>query len=142
MKNSNNIILQVAMKAVIVHDGKVLILRETAKHDTNTQVGRYQMPGGRLNPGEAFDMALNREILEETGLKVKQLYPILVGEWRPVIKSLPHQIVGVFMVCQAGSAKVKLSEEHDDYKWINAKDYKKYDIPPPDREAVAKYAEV
>jgi len=137
---AKSIVLQIAMKAVIVHNGKVLIMRETADHDTNTQVGRYQMPGGRLEPGEVFNKALDREIFEETGLKVKQLYPILVGEWRPVIKGAPHQIVGVFMVCQVSTAKIKLSEEHDDYKWIYAKDYKKYDIPPPDWQAIAEYA--
>jgi len=138
----NKIILQVAMKAVIVHDGKVLILREAAKHTTNTHKGRYQMPGGRVEPGEVFSVALDREIREETGLTVIQKDPILTGEWRPIIKGVPHQIIGMFIVCEAPTDTVVLSEEHDAFLWINPKDYKRYNILSPDCDAVARYAEL
>jgi 8-oxo-dGTP diphosphatase len=141
MNNKAKIVLQVAIKAVIVKDGKVLILREAAKHNTNTHIGRYQMPGGRVEPGEVFSKALDREIFEETKLRVKQLDPILVGEWRPVIKGVPHQIVGMFIVCEAKTFKIELSEEHDAFEWINPKDYERYNILPPDCQAVARYAE-
>ena len=129
------------MKAVIVHKNKILILRESKTHDTNTNSGRYQLPGGRVEPGEVFSDALDREINEETGLKTKQLYPLLVGEWRPVIRGVPHQIIGMFIACRTEDSQVKLSEEHDGYEWIYPKDYKKYNILSPDCDAVARYAD-
>lgn len=135
-----DIVQQVAMKAVIVHKGKVLLLRENKAHDTNTNGGRYQLPGGRVEPGEVFSEALDREIDEETGLKVKQLQPILVGEWRPVIKGTPHQIIGVFIVCEASSDEVKLSEEHDGYAWIDPHKYADYNVLQPDCDAVASFS--
>lgn len=55
--------LCVAAKAVIVNDaGNVLILRESGAHDTNTRVGRYQLPGGRIEAGEQLFEGLRREV--------------------------------------------------------------------------------
>jgi len=133
-------ILQVAMKAVIVHDDKVLILREAATYGEGTQRGRYHMPGGRVEPGESFEDGLRREIREETGLEVTIEYPIYVGEWRPVIRGVPHQIVATFIVCKSESDKVRLSSEHDDYQWILPKDRKKYDIMDPEWDVIDRYA--
>ena len=134
-------IQQVAMKAVIVNEhGLVLILCESGKHDTNTNGGRYQLPGGRVEPGEIYSDALDREIREETSLKVEQLYPVLVGEWRPVIKGVTHQIIGVFIVCSSSSSGIILSEEHDSFLWIKPEEQKKYNILSPDWEAIERYA--
>lgn len=138
----SELVLRVAAKAVIVNaEGKVLILREAKTYKEGTNIGRYHMPGGRLEAGETYDEGLLREVSEETGLIVEPLYPIYVGEWRPVIKGVPHQIIAIFTVCKAISGKVRLSEEHDDFKWINPKDYKKYDIMDPEDKILKRYIE-
>jgi len=131
----------VAAKAVIVKDGKVLILREALAHDSNTQAGHYQLPGGRVEPGEVFSDALAREIFEETGLEIEQEYPILVDEWRPVIKNVPHQIIGIFVVCRAKSPRIRLSDEHDGFEWIKPVDHQRYNVLSPDWQAIVRYAE-
>ncbi len=61
--------LFIATKAFILYDGKVLILCESGSYIDGSNQGRYDLPGGRLVPGERFDNALKREILEETGLE-------------------------------------------------------------------------
>jgi len=134
------VVQQVAMKGVIVHDSRVLILRESATYGDGTQRGRYHMPGGRINPGENFEDGLRREIKEETGLEVKVEYPIYVGEWRPVIRGVPHQIVATFLVCKSKTDKVRLSSEHDDYKWIDPRDRSSYDIMDPEWDVIDRYA--
>lgn len=83
MASKGAIIMQLAAKAVIVNgDGQVLILREApaATYSTNTKSGRYQLPGGRIKPGEKFEDGLLREVLEETGLAIEIGKPLLVGE--------------------------------------------------------------
>ncbi len=87
---------RIATKAVIVKDDKILILREAATYGDGTQRGRYHMPGGRVEIGEPFEDALRREIREETGLEVTIGLPIYVGEWHPVIKGVPNQIIAIF----------------------------------------------
>ena len=133
----SDLVLRVAAKAVIANNkGQLLIMREAATYLDGTNRGRYHIPGGRLEKGEAFVDGLRREVREETGLEIELHMPLFVGEWRPVIRNVPHQIIAIFMACQAKTDVVKLSDEHDHYQWINPKDYKKYDMMPPDDEVI------
>ena len=134
-----SIIQNVAMKAVIAHEGKILLLKESCKHDTNVQADRYQFPGGRLELGEPFLDGLRREVMEETGMEIGVGKPLFVGEWFPVIKGVPHQIVAMFMICTPLTTRVALSEEHVDYKWVTYEQSLQYDVMKPDDEVVATY---
>ena len=126
--NNTESVLFVATKAVIVFNEKVLLLREAGLYKDGTNVGRYDLPGGRLKPGEHFQEALKREVLEETGLAVVVGDPVAVCEWRPVVRGVQWQVVGIFFECHADSAEVVLSGDHDQYEWINPREYKKYNI--------------
>ncbi|HVQ44031.1 MAG TPA: NUDIX domain-containing protein [Candidatus Saccharimonadia bacterium] len=126
-------ILKVAAKAVILDPaGQVLILREGPAGDGNTNVGRYQLPGGKLEPGEAFADGLAREIKEETGLTVEVIRPLHVGEWRPHVHGQTLQIVGIFMLCRTEVTDITLSDEHDDHQWIDPAQRHHYDLMPPE----------
>lgn len=121
------IILQLAMKAFVVHKNSVLILRESSSYDSPNQ-GKWDVPGGRVKPGEIFYEGLRREIQEESGLIVILGKPFSVQEWRPTIKGIEHQIIGTFIECFSNSSKTRLSKDHDGYEWINPHDYRKYDL--------------
>ncbi len=135
----SEVVAYIAPKAVIVNaKGQVLILREApaATHSGNTKSGRYQLPGGKLEPGETFEGCLKREVLEETGLGIELGKPLLVGEWHPVVRGIQQQIIGVFVAARPTSEAVRLSEEHDAYLWIDPAKRAEYDIIPPDCDAV------
>lgn len=123
-----NVVIWVATKAFITFEGKVLILRENLKYKDGSNIGKYDVVGGRVQPGQRFDESLLREIKEETGLIVKVGRPFYVGEWRPVVRGEQWQIVGTFFECQAETHKVILSEDHDKYEWINPHDYQNYNL--------------
>lgn len=132
---------RIATKAVIVRDdGKLLIVREAATYGDGTQRGRYHMPGGRVEIGENFEDALRREVREETGLEIEFGRPIYVGEWRPVIRGVPHQIVGIFFICKPKTTDVKLSAEHDDFQWINPSQQDEFDVMDPEDKVIDQYA--
>jgi len=135
----NEPILFVATKAFIVHNGKVLILRESSKYEDGSNAAKYDVVGGRLKPGQRFDESLIREIMEETGMTVKIGNPFHVGEWRPVVKGMQWQIVGTFFECFADSDKVTLSEDHDDFQWIDPIEYQKYPMIENLKDAFEKY---
>jgi len=120
--------LFVATKAFIVYRNKILLLKESSKYEDGSNVGRYDVPGGRIKPGQRSDKSLLREIKEETGLTVKIRKPFFVNEWRPVVDDEHWQIVGTFFECYAKTNKVKLSQDHEEYVWINPKDFRKYKI--------------
>ena len=56
----------VGVGAVIVHDGKVLLV----KRKYEPLAGRWSLPGGAVEIGETLEACLAREMLEETGLEV------------------------------------------------------------------------
>jgi 8-oxo-dGTP diphosphatase len=116
----------VATKAFILFQGKILILRESSKYTDGTNAGRYDVPGGRVEPGEKFSSSLLREIKEETGLRVKVGRPFFTSEWRPVVRGRTWQIVCTFFECQSKSDNVVLSKDHDSYEWIEPKKFRRY----------------
>ena len=135
-------VLRVAAKGLVVDDrGCVLIVREASTYSEGSGVGRYQLPGGRLEAGERFEDGLCREMREEVGLDVHPLYPVFVGEWRPIIKGEHYQIIAVFVACTAKNTVVRLSHEHDDYAWIKPEDRSTYDLMDPDWEVIDAYAQ-
>lgn len=139
LMSDSNIALRVAAKAVVINDGgKVLILREAETNPDGTNAGKYHVPGGRLEEGEAFLDGLRREVLEEAGIEIEPLHPVHVDEWRPVIHGLPHQIVGIFMLCKAVTDNVRLSEEHDHFAWVDFSDLDQFELLDAEGSAVAK----
>lgn len=134
--------LFVAVKAFVTNSkGEVLLLRESSKYEDGTNSGKYDIVGGRINPGERFDDSLLREIKEETGLNAKIGKPFYVGEWRPEVRGEQWQIVATFFECTALSEDVVLSSDHDGYVWIDPKDYKEYNLIGNLQEAFELYLE-
>lgn len=136
------VIQRIATKALIVNqEGKILLLREADTYAEGTNCGRYHLPGGRLNIGEPFEDGLKREVREETGLSVEIGKPIYVGEWHPIIKGVPNQIVAIFFICKPLSTDIRLSEEHNDFKWLLPKETRKLDVMEPEDDVIEKYIE-
>src|SRR3989338_5504505 len=108
-------ILSVATKAFVMHEGKVLLLKESSKYQDGVHVGEFDVVGGRVKPGQHFKESLLREVKEETGLIVQVGKPFFVTEWRPIIKGEEWQIISIFFECDTESNDVKLSDDHSDY---------------------------
>jgi 8-oxo-dGTP diphosphatase len=78
--------------------------------------GKLDLPGGRVEIGETVQSALQREINEETGLKVKIHDP--VEEWS--FYKTPDQLIrGITLECDYLEGDVKLCGEHKRYFWAD-----------------------
>jgi 8-oxo-dGTP diphosphatase len=135
----SNIRQRIACKALIQHGSEILILREAKSYKDGTNVGRYHLPGGRIEPGEHFMDGLKREVKEETGLEITVEKPLYVGEWRPVIRGEENQIIAIFFICRAKNKTITLSEEHDEYRWIDPRSYDEIDLMKPEDKVIEAY---
>lgn len=121
--------LFVASKSFIRNTkGEILILKESSSYEDGTNFAKYDVPGGRIKPGEKLEESLKREVYEETGLEVQVLQSFFVGEWRPKVKDENWQVIGIYFVCESFNENIVLSKDHDDYVWIRPEDYKNHNI--------------
>ncbi|MFC1687340.1 NUDIX domain-containing protein [Patescibacteria group bacterium] len=120
--------LFIATKAFIVHNEKVLIVKESQAYTDGTNEGKFDVVGGRMRPGQNFEESLKREVLEETGLSVDIGNPFFVNEWYPVVRDEKWHVVGIFFECRATTDKVTLGIDHNEFRWIDPKDFRKVDL--------------
>jgi len=116
-----------ATKAVVIHKGKVLLLRRSLREIAMPSF--WDFPGGRFKAGQPTTHTtlvknLQREVLEETGIRKikvdKRIHVDLLHH------GIPSQLdVGlVFFVykCDLKSSPIiQLSPEHTAYKWFSPK---------------------
>ncbi len=102
---------QLAVSAAIFRDGKILLVRRARA----PAKGFYSLPGGRVEFGETLHAALQREVDEETGLKIE-----IVGlaGWREVLPGTGggHYLIMSF-AARAAVGEPVLNEELDDFRW-------------------------
>jgi len=93
-------------------DGKILILKRST--DSKTNPGKWELPGGKVNPDESFDHALIREVYEETNLKIELDHVVGASEQNLHIIRAVHLIMSGKVV----EGKLNLSNEHEGYAWV------------------------
>ena len=115
--------MAVVVGAAIVRDGRVLAARRTSPAEA---AGRWELPGGKVEPGETPDEALVREIAEELGCVVE------------VVAWLPGEVaIGDRHVLTVAVARLVAGEpeprEHDAIQWLGPAELDDVDWLEPDR---------
>jgi len=113
--------LFIGAKAIVVHEGKVLLLREAA-YDEGTNEGKWDVPGGRINAEEPILEGLRREVMEESGLTIKPGRVLGVFETFPTIKGEACHIVRVYYEATLQTLEVVLSQDHAEFAWVTVAD--------------------
>ena len=130
----------VGQKAFIEKDGKVLILNDPGEG--------LDFPGGKIQDGEAKDgdasslfRSLQREVREETGLEIEVGNPFVVWyhEFPKNHRNYPKVVYLVGFKCRYVSGEIKLSDEHNKFKWVDKNDYIEVDDGSDYFDALKKY---
>ncbi|WP_017598589.1 NUDIX hydrolase [Nocardiopsis lucentensis] len=91
--------------AVIREDGRILAIQRADN-------GHWEPPGGVLELDEDIESGVRREVLEETGLRVR------VGELTGVYKNLRRGIVALVFRCTPQGGEPQPSEEATRVEWL------------------------
>lgn len=106
-------------KAIFEKEGKFLFLEEPDH--------RWELPGGKVEKGHSHKETLMKELKEELGLNDVKIGE-LVYSWKLISNkyNLPREYT---VLCFAArfprNQKIKLSDEHINYKWLTIKEIDK-----------------
>lgn len=103
----------IAVKGIIRKDGKILVVKRA--HCDAHRPCTWETVGGSMDENETPHEALEREIMEESNLKVNIIEPFNVFCFN---KDSGEFKVGITFICDWLSGEVVLSEEHSEYEWI------------------------
>lgn len=121
MAQPGKVRMGLSVKAMIFHEGKLLLLQ---KNDAEG-LHHWEFPGGGLEITENFVTGLAREVKEETGLMIRLAAPAGIWSYQ---KKDGQFLNGVIFTAIADSAAVQLSEEHVQYHWVTPEEFPSYRI--------------
>lgn len=113
--------------------GQFLIIRSVKGKDE----GRWVVPGGKLEKGEGPEEAFKREVMEETGLYLKDINLLGVREY--TANSGNHYKFYDYSAVLRTKQDVKIDGESSAYKWISEGDIKQYRFGDSIRNFLNKY---
>ena len=113
--------------AVIIRENKVFIAR---KRPDKSNGGLWEFPGGKIQINESEEEALQRELIEELGLRV-----IIKQRLKSVKHFYPEKSLNIELipfVCEFVSMDSGVMTDHDKYEWIGLKELDNYNMAAAD----------
>ncbi|MFJ9349071.1 (deoxy)nucleoside triphosphate pyrophosphohydrolase [Streptomyces sp. NPDC101237] len=101
----------VVVAAALLDAGRLLAARRSAPPDL---AGRWELPGGKVEPGESPEAALVRELREELGVAAEAVARV-PGEW-PLREPYVLRVWTVRL--RSGSAAPEPLQDHDRLRWL------------------------
>lgn len=104
----------------ILKDNDLFLIVKRSDNDSQYP-GAWEFPGGHLETGETVKEGLKRELEEEIGY-TDSFDPIIThyyDEIKEKNNELIHDLEISFLInVEKDKIKIKLSNEHTDYKWV------------------------
>jgi len=128
--------LKLSVKIVVRDEaGRCLLLKRSLSSKGNP--GKWDFPGGKIDPGESFDEALLREVVEETGLTIS-----IQGVAGTAESEAPAaKVVYLILEGRLESGQLCLSEEHDDHAWVDPRELLSMDLAEQFQSFARAYSE-
>ncbi len=119
--------LQVGVKVLLINQlGSILILRRVKPLSNGKIV--WDIPGGRIYPEETTNVALVREVHEETGLVLSETFELI--DVQDIFPYDDLHIVRPAYAYHNDEQPIVLSEEHDESLWATKDTIENYEVDP------------
>jgi 8-oxo-dGTP diphosphatase len=119
---------KLVVAGLIVRDGRLLITQRT---QPPALAGKWEFPGGKIEEGEAPEVALARELREEIGVDVR------VGRiWDVLFHRYPDfDLIMLVYACAIADGEPR-AVDVGDLAWVLPVELPRWDILPADRPLV------
>ena len=117
---------RVAVGAVVIKAGAILLVkRGKAPAD-----GKWAIPGGSVELGETLQQAAEREIFEETGIRIRAAEPVYIFDFieRNRHGGIRFHYVIIDLAGEYLSGKIKPGDDADQAAWIPFAELKALDM--------------
>ena len=121
--------IEVAAAIIFIEDKILCLKRGYSKYDYVSY--KYEFPGGKLKNNETPVSALKREIKEELSINIK-VFNHIASEKH---KDEKIDVNVHYFLCESLNDNIILSE-HEDMKWIQKNDLKKFKMAPGDSKII------
>jgi 8-oxo-dGTP diphosphatase len=121
--------------ALIERDGHVLMAQRPAHKHLG---GKWEFPGGKIEPGETAEAALHRELHEELGSTIEILRPLAAHTH--AYATVTVQLIPFVVRLTAGSPAPQ-THEHAALQWVPASELLALDLPEADVPIITDYLE-
>jgi len=116
--------------AIIEEDGLILV---TQRPEGSRHAGKWEFPGGKMEPGESPRQALERELQEELNLEVST---------EDIVETLYHRYPWGAVLILAYRCRIRGGTlrhlQVADHRWVPADQLQEYDFLEADRPLVEK----
>lgn len=117
--------------AIIERDGLVLATQRSA---AMSMPGKWEFPGGKIDPGESPEECLHREIQEEIGVEIR-----IAQSLQPCTHQYPSFTITLLpFVCSLEKGELTL-HEHEDMAWLRPSQLPTLDWAEADVPVMAAY---
>ncbi len=114
--------------AIIIKDDKYFI----AQRNRNKHMGlSWEFPGGKVEEGESFEIALKREIKEELNIEINIKNKLSEENYKDDIINVKLH----YFICAHISGEVYLTE-HEDSAWVTKNEFKNYKFAEGDSDII------
>jgi 8-oxo-dGTP diphosphatase len=110
----------------IAENGRILMAQ---RRPYGSEGGKWEFPGGKIEPGEDPRCCLRRELLEEMGVQVE------VGAVLDVISTIKEQrhLIIIYFECRIIAGKLR-AIECQDFKWMAPAEVELLEKPESDEK--------
>lgn len=113
----------IAVKCIIEEEKKILLIKESST--SSWKPGKLGLPGGKVDPKEDILQAAHREMLEETGLKVKIRGLFRIEELVEELDSEDRLVHHYILIAKRIAGKLKKNGHHSEqFQWFSKTDLK------------------